>query len=335
MPKLIDYLIYDNAKNPYAAKTRKNVKKVNAKWVDGLLVDNKGNVIQRSMPISEAVLNINSFMPVTGDIQAGVMAANDLRKGDYGSAALNSLGLLPFVPAMAGTFVGKNAKTWDAIQADKAIKMAEQGIDERKIWEETGTFKGADGQWRQEISDHESFIKKDAGKQFNDYGSRLQSKFYEHSNLNKAYPEVANSTVIRTSIPDYTGSYSLDDKTIEIGIPRKKVNNEELKSLMIHENQHAIQDMEGWALGGDPNDMREEALSMLRRDVASGAIPSTEEAMSLLPMAQFNAYKRLAGEAEARATQSRLNMTPEQRRKVYPYDSYDVPINSLIIRGNK
>lgn len=102
MPKLIDYLIDDNAKNPYAAKTRKNVEKVNAKWVDGLLVDNKGNVIQRSMPISEAVLNINSFMPVTGDIQAGVMAANDLRKGDYGSAALNSLGLLPFVPAMGG-----------------------------------------------------------------------------------------------------------------------------------------------------------------------------------------------------------------------------------------
>jgi len=41
----------------------------------------------------------------------------------------------------------------------------------------------------------------------------------------------------------------------------------------------------------------------------------------------------LAGEAEARATQARMNMTPEQRRAMFPEESYDVPINELIIRG--
>lgn len=37
-----------------------------------------------------------------GDVASGLLAVDDLRKGDYGSAALNSIGLLPFVPAMGG-----------------------------------------------------------------------------------------------------------------------------------------------------------------------------------------------------------------------------------------
>lgn len=48
----------------------------------------------------QGILDVNQFLPVTGDIQSGVMAAQDLQKGNYGSAALNSLGLLPFVPAL-------------------------------------------------------------------------------------------------------------------------------------------------------------------------------------------------------------------------------------------
>ena len=43
-------------------------------------------------------------------------------------------------------------------------------------------------------------------------------------------------------------------------------------------------------------------------------------------------YRRLAGEAEARATQKRKNLTDEQRRAEFPERSYDVPINELIIR---
>jgi hypothetical protein len=46
----------------------------------------------------------------------------------------------------------------------------------------------------------------------------------------------------------------------------------------------------------------------------------------------YEAYRRLAGEAEARATQARMNMTPAERRATFPFDSYDVPVNQLIIR---
>jgi len=46
-------------------------------------------------------------------------------------------------------------------------------------------------------------------------------------------------------------------------------------------------------------------------------------------------YKRLSGEAEARATQARMNMTPEERQATFPLESYDVPVNELIMNNRK
>jgi hypothetical protein len=46
----------------------------------------------------------------------------------------------------------------------------------------------------------------------------------------------------------------------------------------------------------------------------------------------INAYRRLAGEAEARATQARMGLTQQQRRELFPLESYDVPLNELVIR---
>jgi hypothetical protein len=43
-------------------------------------------------------------------------------------------------------------------------------------------------------------------------------------------------------------------------------------------------------------------------------------------------YKKLAGEAEARAVQTRMNMNEAQRRATYPLDSFDVPVDQLITR---
>ena len=53
-------------------------------------------------------LQANQFAPVTGDIQSGILAANDLSQGNYGSAALNAVGLLPFIPSIGGTIKNSN-----------------------------------------------------------------------------------------------------------------------------------------------------------------------------------------------------------------------------------
>lgn len=62
-------------------------------------------MIKQGVPtvdLKEYATNVNQFLPVSGDIQSGIMAGQDLKKGNYGSAALNALGVLPFIPAMGG-----------------------------------------------------------------------------------------------------------------------------------------------------------------------------------------------------------------------------------------
>lgn len=44
-------------------------------------------------------------------------------------------------------------------------------------------------------------------------------------------------------------------------------------------------------------------------------------------------YKRLAGEAEARNVQTRIDMTPEERAAKPPWETLDVPEDELIVRG--
>jgi hypothetical protein len=60
-------------------------------------------------------------------------------------------------------------------------------------------------------------------------------------------------------------------------------------------------------------------------------IEEFNEALKLFPTPQQQ-YVRLAGEAEARAVEARKKMTPAERRSTFPYESYDVPTNRLIIK---
>ena len=54
-------------------------------------------------------------------------------------------------------------------------------------------------------------------------------------------------------------------------------------------------------------------------------------------MSADDIYKRLFGEAEARLTQGRQDLTPEQRLEYFPYNQgqygLDVPLDEVIVRG--
>jgi hypothetical protein len=90
---------------------------------------------ERNKQAFGGLLDINQYLPVTGDIQSGILAAQDVGQGKYGSAALNALGLLPFVPALGGTIkkAGKAAKTdyeiaMDAAQKNAALPISKGGL---------------------------------------------------------------------------------------------------------------------------------------------------------------------------------------------------------------
>jgi hypothetical protein len=110
------------------------------------------------------------------------------------------------------------------------------------------------------------------------------------------------------------------------------------RSDMLHELQHAVQQRQGFARGGSPNELvatldetQKISETLWKQKVAQGMDPS-KAARDALSEARNQVYKRLAGEAEARAVQSRMNLSPLERRALFPLDSYDVPIDDLIVR---
>lgn len=89
--------------------------------------------------------------------------------------------------AFSATFIGPNAKTWDALSAKKAQEMAAQGVDPRRIWSETGNWKGPDGNWRQEIPDNEAVF-----PVMKKYQRAPFDHLAMHEPLEQAYPDVKN-----------------------------------------------------------------------------------------------------------------------------------------------
>lgn len=208
-------------------------------------------------------------------------------------------------------FIGETAKTWDEVAAAQAKMLEKQGKTPQQIWKDTGTFKGPDGKYRQEIADDLATLNPIKQKAIDwmsepgpsSYPGGKVSDLLAHTNLNNAYPEVLN---IRSSLKKgESASYYPNDGFGELIESPVIFQSGQLKdpsltkSQTLHELQHAIQKREGWAAGAGSDEKN---------------------------------YRKFAGEAEARATQARMNMTPEQRRAVFPYESYDVPVNKLIVK---
>lgn len=351
-------------------------------------------------------LDAISPTPVVGDAVSGLLGLYDTGKGlfgdykaaqekdprkmirgmagnvdNYTSGLLNAASVVPLVsPAIAGMFIGKNSKVWDALKADEAQKMLAKGVDPKEVWTKTGTFKGVDGALRQEIPDNvvPSKIPLSMDKLL-DYPK--VGKAYPHKELYKAYPDLKDIT-LAPKTGDYKGAFVSGQNVIELTpVPQGSITNPAehtaRKSTALHELQHAIQEREGWARGGSPDQFKvppemmngmhsyddmQRAIKLLESAKARGVPVSslsprwiTEGARDIAGRYEkmpngleilaknanergliddpVNAYKRLAGEAEARLTQSRMNMTMPERLQVYPYDMLDVPQDQLIVRG--
>jgi len=267
-------------------------------------------------------------------------------------------------------FVGPTSKTWNQVAANKALEMEKSGAKPEEIWAATGTFRGPEGKLRQEISDANSM----PGHKLYSWGEATdlqrgnstvvrRQKALLHPELSAAYPDTKNIGVFLK--PGRKGGYYETERD-NIGVPISE-NGAVNRSTMLHELQHAVQQREGFAGGGDPQTMiltleeiakqkREQAQEMFRMSSANDPLDPTKivkpgarkkglklekEARELdekallayhSEQAKFDLYQRLAGEAEARAVQTRMNMTSQERMATFPYQSYDVPLNQLIVR---
>jgi hypothetical protein len=125
---------------------------------------------------------------------------------------------------------------------------------------------------------------------------------FEHPELYKSYPEfISTKFYVKKpeDMPPGVGGYYDGNVVISNDIANAMQSG---KSVMAHELQHGVQTIEGFGTGGMPEN-------------------------------DLNRYLRLAGEAEARAVQARIGIPKEELRRMFPLESYDVPIDQLIIRG--
>jgi len=191
-----------------------------------------------------------------------------------------------------------------------------------------------------------------------------------HDDLYAAYPEFKNMGIAKET-GDSLGSINQDGTQAYINntLLQRSLGGRDISkpdnahSVLMHEIQHAIQGKEGFARGGSPQTVNQSIFRENQAKYFDDLITQLEEKLPK-PNQQwiddihdpieaqiekikeqkynlsnsnvgFDAYRSLAGEVEARTTQSRIDLDPQQRRENYPFDyktyGYDVPAKSQTV----
>lgn len=207
------------------------------------------------------------------------------------------------------SFAGEKARTADTSLLHDAQIMFIKGTDPETIREKTGWMLGYDDKWKFEIDDsHSNLDTIELDSQGVGEKNTFLINVLDHDELYKAYPELGSykiNIMIDPSWFETGGSHTprLDrDLSLYPGLIRIKATNiDQARNILLHEVQHAIQSIEGFATGTNLN------------------VETAEK------------YKRSAGEIEARETGLRANLDVEQRKFAMPYLG-GIPKRDVIVK---
>lgn len=149
-----------------------------------------------------------------------------------------------------GVFAGRRAQTADLKALAQAMNMEGRKPPEH-IWDKTGWFRDVDGKWKFEVSDRHSELS-GIPVSVSANMTRLSQpmpleELMRHPDLFAAYPQLKTMPIV----PDksgFSGSYLPGVGEIHLA----NAPEEEFHSTALHEIQHAVQDIEGFAQGGSP-----------------------------------------------------------------------------------
>lgn len=188
---------------------------------------------------------------------------------------------------------------------DKAEQMVKDGFDPTVIKIQSGWEQGIDGFWRYEIPDPfmdstviEDYVKPRFGEPIN-----IRMILKDPRILN-AYPAFESLTLYAMYSPrkGTAGYYNPETGGMVVSMSSPlDFFDYRIEGVLLHEIQHLIQEIEGFAKGGDPK-------TIGRRR-----------------------YHCLAGEVEARNICHRHFLTEEERRHVLRTETQDVPDSKQII----
>jgi hypothetical protein len=181
----------------------------------------------------------------------------------------------------------------------------------------------------------------------------------EHPQLYQQYPEMRDLPVDIRPLDGWTRA--------QYGQGKIDVSNvtgygmQEGKKDLLHEIQHAIQEKEGWARGGNPETGIREYKAILRdlldqigeinnRLTKAQGTPKYNELLDLRSELTkqvqsiegkegvgafekgFDQYKRLSGEVEARDTAARMGLSAEERLRTAPYAAQGIDLKDMITK---
>lgn len=356
-------------------------------WRGGVdwLGDRRGgnNAIARALTRGDEAIRYavgpQGYQALSGAAEVGNLAspAEDMRDIQRGSDKLvegQPAGLLDIGTGIMGTllgpvdnaieplmaiFAGPLAKNADKAALARAETMEGEGAGRDEIWSETGWFRGPDGKWRFEIDDSGAKLSEptiDGLLGAEGKAAGLQRKLMPHSELWSAYPDAGRIPSQFESHYSTQGAYRPGDPQERITVQGAGTDN--IRSINLHEVQHAVQQREDFARGGSPEmfavprDMAMARINYLNKELSRLAremdaspgrradlMPEYEATMAEKmrlweestkdPVAQ---YRRQAGEVEARNVQTRRDMTPSERRATPPWATQDVPDAEQIVR---
>jgi hypothetical protein len=161
---------------------------------------------------------------------------------------------------LAGTrsFVSQKPETVAEMRTRLAIAkmMDSNGESVDETWEETGWYRnGVDGKWRYEIPDTFAAFTQQLSS-YEPNKKYLLSEVLEHQALFEKYPQLRDYTLVFDSkMPAGNGAfYKNGGRRIDIS---QKVDQDPYAftpmQVLLHEVQHAIQEIEGFAAGGAPS----------------------------------------------------------------------------------
>ena len=237
---------FDDGKE-YKYKNAKNNRKLN----DLITYDDKGDVIPPSKRFNSRKSDIRFMF-------AGEKGAAEADKAEEKTYRMDNL---------------KVAEKMERGKKDaKAIKLA------------TGWERGADGKWRYEMPDAKIKDMKDIGggnivKRFDDdmlWNDGKLADVIDAPRLFEAYPQLKDVRIdtddIMNDMPS-NGGYNAKTNTITIHADELKYMN----SILNHEIQHAIQHIEGFASGGNPENIRDKIEEIVHENS-----PAAEYARQML-----------------------------------------------------
>lgn len=327
---------FDDGKE-YRYKNAKNNRKLN----DLITYDNKGNVIPPSKRFNSRKSDIRFSL-------AGERGAAAADKAEERTIRMDNLSVAKDME--------KNKKKAKAI---KAATGWERGADGKWRYEMPDVV----------LRDPKKWLNKKT-LTLSDIVEKPDDLFKEYPELFDAYPELKDMKILKGRAK-IGGVFYNNAITLNLGNIREaikydldthyKLANNSLKKTLVHEIQHYIQEQEGFAQGGNSEMIVDKNVldAIAKLQAEKDAVAKEFYAMSPAEQQKrkyeindryndltkqidrleksnrigYNGYKRLSGEVEARNVSTRLNMTPEERRKSLAESTEDVARKDQIFLG--